>query len=996
MKKKILAGFMAVVLCIMSMGVVSVSAAKKVVDIYVGDAYDVTWKGSDAVSVYNVNGIGGRDGVIRADGLSDNNLNTVGVKFPDGFAFQSGDVLTYSVDVYAESKINPNIWLRDHTDLQTYAIFYYQVPANTWKTITRTETFGEIGSNSGKFGTWGDWDTAGNYALYIRPQQIATVYFDNLRVTVTREGYQVPVTSISLSDYFREMRVGESFKNKAYVYPNKATNKRLAWSSNNPLVATVNDNGLVTAKSAGTATITAKSNNGKSTSCVVEVTDSTILNYSDYKYSFGNDRSSFGYNKNYKIPYERYMQLGYEKSEAKTFVEKWDGSCFGMSTSSILFYKNIMQEERYNESVHVPSQFASPNAGNGAFLSDKWEVKLRHMIELMQISLKLNYPAWSREQIGTIVDVIKSEIDKGNPILLALDGYNKEDKNKTGGHAVVIYGYDYADIGMRLYIYDCSGFVDSALYQEGSTNFAFHYLKDDWVWDLDAITSYEYILEKYNYLHSLNDNATALFSLTNNSTYTYVICPAENMTITNSLGKVSTITDGEVSGDIQDIKLIPSSYLAEEPSYAIILPTDTYTIVGSGDEVIETSFADDYMSASITAKASTPITISSDLKEITVDSAEGEEYGIRYTVWDNIFDEMTLSGVATGTVTTKLTDADVSVSGIDTLTATASVSESMVTADAEGLAGSGEITVKCEEAENGATIQILSAETELTEKTALPERLTVEAPVYDLESGEYTEGQLLSFTKDDETIVYYTTDGSTPSADNGIIYSLPIEVNKSMQIKAVSTKFGYGDSDVVELNYTLPEVNVPTASVESGEYDDIITVSLSSGDYNDDIYYTLDGSNPLEGGMLYTVPVNISKDTKLQAYTLRNGCISEIGEYNYTIAPKNPFYFSNSLTNQDGEVLMLDNISELTKVNVTLSKLQEGEHTSEIMIAFYDENDHLIYATHKSATISDDMSHVEIDIEEDVSSAYKVKVFAWDGLSSMRAMCKAWEEIIAE
>jgi len=310
------------------------------------------------------------------------------------------------------------------------------------------------------------------------------------------------------------------------------------------------------------------------------------------------------------------------------------------------------------------------------------------------------------------------------------------------------------------------------------------------------------------------------------------------------------------------------------------------------------------------------------------------------------------------------------------------------------LADNNEITVKCEENDGGTTIQILSTDTELTEKTALPERLTVSEPVYDLESGNYAEGQVLNFTKDDETIIYYTTDGSIPSVDNGIIYSLPIEINKSMTVKAISTKYGYLDSEVIELNYILPEVDMPQADIGSGVYDNIITVELSTENYDDEIYYTLDGSNPLENGILYTVPINISEDTCLKAYTLRNGCISEISEYEYVVASKYPFYFSNSLTNQDGEIITPNNIADITKVKMTLSKLHTGEHTGVFLIGFYDVNNKLIYVNFKSATIGDEINEVEIDITDDVSSAYKMKVFAWKDLSNMQLMCEAMEERI--
>ena len=81
-----------------------------IIKIEVNGANDISWTGSENVTVSDANEIGGRDNVIKAEGLADSNNNTVGVKLGDEFAFQAGDVLKYSVDVYSATAINPDIW----------------------------------------------------------------------------------------------------------------------------------------------------------------------------------------------------------------------------------------------------------------------------------------------------------------------------------------------------------------------------------------------------------------------------------------------------------------------------------------------------------------------------------------------------------------------------------------------------------------------------------------------------------------------------------------------------------------------------------------------------------------------------------------------------------------------------------------------------------------------------------------------------------------------
>lgn len=81
----------------------------------------------------------------------------------------------------------------------------------------------------------------------------------------------VAVSSVSLDkDSLSFTGTGSSQTLTATVSPSNATNKTLTWSSSNTSVATVS-NGVVKAVGFGTATITAKSNNGKTASCKVTV-----------------------------------------------------------------------------------------------------------------------------------------------------------------------------------------------------------------------------------------------------------------------------------------------------------------------------------------------------------------------------------------------------------------------------------------------------------------------------------------------------------------------------------------------------------------------------------------------------------------------------------------------------------------------------------------------------------------------------------------------------
>ena len=81
----------------------------------------------------------------------------------------------------------------------------------------------------------------------------------------------VQVTSIKLNKSKKSLNIGDTFTLTATIKPNDATDKSVTWSSSNTSVATVDENGVVTAVAEGTATITATASNGVEASCAVTV-----------------------------------------------------------------------------------------------------------------------------------------------------------------------------------------------------------------------------------------------------------------------------------------------------------------------------------------------------------------------------------------------------------------------------------------------------------------------------------------------------------------------------------------------------------------------------------------------------------------------------------------------------------------------------------------------------------------------------------------------------
>ncbi len=90
--------------------------------------------------------------------------------------------------------------------------------------------------------------------------------------TVTVTDKAVPATGVTLNKKTLSLMESQTSQLAATVAPANATNHEVTWSSSNTAVATVDKAGKITAVKTGTATITAKTHNGKTATCDVTVT----------------------------------------------------------------------------------------------------------------------------------------------------------------------------------------------------------------------------------------------------------------------------------------------------------------------------------------------------------------------------------------------------------------------------------------------------------------------------------------------------------------------------------------------------------------------------------------------------------------------------------------------------------------------------------------------------------------------------------------------------
>ena len=119
---------------------------------------------------------------------------------------------------------------------------------------------------------WGEWEVI-EEATYEKDgleRRVCSLCKAEQTRKIPRLG-AVKVDAIELSESEKKLNVGKSFTITATVKPDNAWNRTVTWSSSDPSIATVDENGTVTAIAEGEAIITAESADGVTAECKVTV-----------------------------------------------------------------------------------------------------------------------------------------------------------------------------------------------------------------------------------------------------------------------------------------------------------------------------------------------------------------------------------------------------------------------------------------------------------------------------------------------------------------------------------------------------------------------------------------------------------------------------------------------------------------------------------------------------------------------------------------------------
>lgn len=242
--KKLLSLLLAVCLCFGLSAAVFASNTLGITYQAVSDAEDGTLYKSDAEQTV----------VVRVDADQDFTYLSIGgsVVVPEGFELVSvsHDTITFATNADKFSYYNPDF---KSSQTSNVCILTYKIDANVTGTFQLGIENLEIARDNGE-----TWEKGGS------------VY-----TTLTIE---TPAQSISLDRDKLTLVAGEKETLKATLTPSDATNTKINWVSSDESVATVDENGVVTAQAPGKATITASaaSNPALNDTCEVTVTEEPI------------------------------------------------------------------------------------------------------------------------------------------------------------------------------------------------------------------------------------------------------------------------------------------------------------------------------------------------------------------------------------------------------------------------------------------------------------------------------------------------------------------------------------------------------------------------------------------------------------------------------------------------------------------------------------------------------------------------------------------------
>jgi beta-glucanase (GH16 family) len=180
----------------------------------------------------------------------------------------------------------------------------------------------------------------------------------------------------------------------------------------------------------------------------------------------------------------------------------------------------------------------------------------------------------------------------------------------------------------------------------------------------------------------------------------------------------------------------------------------------------------------------------------------------------------------------------------------------------------------------------------------------VATPTFDPSPGTYSSPVAVTLSDSTEnTVIYYTTNGSTPTTASRKYNGAPIDVTKTEDIDAIAAVGHDEQSAVASATYkivagTAAPPTVSTSPARNGAA--IATLRTNSAGAT--IYYTLDGTAPTTSSAVYEAPILIDSELTLSAIAVAPGLArSPVTYQSFSVSvPAGTLVWSDEFSNSTG------------------------------------------------------------------------------------------------
>ncbi len=376
-------------------------------------------------------------------------------------------------------------------------------------------------------------------------------------------------------------------------------------------------------------------------------------------YSFSNSAKAFGYTGSYRIPLARYqLMYGHTQRAQELYNQSaaWGGSCFGMSSTSNMFFQegNQLSPGMFRSAAERPSSLRADDRSAALGLT------LREFMEAMQVgqqsvSIQRAYRR-NLDDLAGLCRAVQAFHDTGvNPVVIDVFGLNPS--GSLSGHAIV--GYDIVEVSAtesRLMVYDCN-YPNQERYitlrRSGGqyTSWSYSISSGYPTWSTGASRSYmtyiPYSAYYDTWTHRGADNNAQVLLQTN----------AANFTVSDAEGSTAAVVrDGQVvsCGDgvypIIEVWDTADGQSAAREGVAMWLPADLYTVSADGQDQLEATMVQVAQAASVRTSASS-VTLAVDdtlnINYVSVDDAQSDyDVSLRSSL-DQGYSDVQISGSTT-------------------------------------------------------------------------------------------------------------------------------------------------------------------------------------------------------------------------------------------------------------------------------------------------------------------------------------------------------------